>query len=538
MKYIYKLILCLGVATGLVSSCDTEELHELNINPQAVNQIDLNFMFSAAQLSLASNGASGDNRYIDWRTNIGLASTAIQQLATTGGISSVGNFYFDNAETSAAPFDFSYNDQLKNIAEVLRQTGPGGYDEGNKVNMRNAARIMKAWTFQRLTDFYGAVPYFEANKGIEGIFFPKYDNQSVIYPELLKELDEATAAMSASNPDEGFARADMIYNGNIEKWKKWGYSIMLRLAMRASNVAPALANTYVQKAVAGGVFTSNDDNVWIPMDVGPSEWTNQNGISRAFFPGDGGNPSYLSKRLIDFLKGADQTTTDDDDPRLMIISGGIADWNANEWIPINTNPLEQKGLPNGKDQSDLEAMEGGPVIQVQTYSRINYRFLQDDDPYMIMNHAEVEFLLAEAAERGIGGVTDAEGHYNAGVRSAMQMYTPFAQGDADVEDELSVSNAEVDDYLATYPYGSRPPLEMIGEQMWVSKFLNWWEAWNDWRRTGFPVLEQFDYPGNVTGGIIPRRLMYPGTEVASNPNFNQGDVNDYVSRVWWDGGSE
>lgn len=523
---------------GLVSSCDTEELHELNINPQAVNQIDLNFMFSAAQLSLASNGASGDNRYIDWRTNIGLASTAIQQLATTGGISAVGNFYFDNAETSAAPFDFSYNDQLKNIAEILRQTGPGGYDEGNKVNMRNAARIMKAWTFQRLTDFYGAVPYFEANKGIEGIFFPKYDNQSVIYADLLKELDEATAAMSTSNPNEGFAKADMIYKGDIAKWKKWGYSLMLRIAMRASNVDANMANTYVQKAVAGGVFTSNDDNVWIPMDVGPSEWTNQNGISRAFFPGDGGNPSYLSKRLIDFLKGADQTTTADDDPRLMIISGGIADWNANAWIPLNTDPLEQKGLPNGKDQSDLEAMEGGPVVQVETYSRINYRLLQDDDPYMIMNHAEVEFLLAEAAERGIGGVTDAEGHYNAGVKSAMQQFIPYAQGNADVEEELAVSDAEVADYLATYPYGSRPPLEMIGEQMWVSKFLNWWEAWNDWRRTGFPVLEEFDYPGNVTGGRIPRRLMYPGTEVASNPNFNQGDVNDYVSRVWWDGGSE
>ncbi len=547
MKDILKLIVCSLIVMILVARCDTDELHDLNINPQSVNQINLNFLFSAAELGIASNGTSGDNRYTDWRTNIGMASTAIQQLATTGSISATGNFYRDNAETSAAPFDFTYNDQLKNIAEILKQTGPSGYDEGKKINMRNAARILRAFSFQRITDFYGAIPYFEANKGIDdlrfdddGILFPKYDKQSVIYADLLKELDEAASGMSTSNPDEGFAKADMIYKGNISKWKKWAYSLMLRMAMRVSNVDPSMTTTYVAKAVAGGVFTSNEDNVWIPMSDGPSEWTNQNGISRAFFPGDGGNESFLSKRLIDFLKGSDPATTADDDPRLMILSGGIAKWSAAAWTPINVDPLDQKGLPNGKDHGDLEAIEGGPIIEVETYSRINYRLLQDHDPYMIMNHAEVEFLLAEAAERGIGGVTDAAAHYNAGVKSAMQMYTPFANGDddKDVLASLVVSDTQVSDYLSNYPYGSRDPLEMIGEQMWASKFLNWWEAWQDWKRTGFPVLEQFNYPGNVTGGTIPRRLMYPATEVAANPNFNQSDVNNYTSRVWWDGGTE
>lgn len=545
MNRIHKIFLTTLMVIAIVSGCDTDELHELNINPQAVNEIDLNFLFSAAELGIASNGTSGDNRYTDWRTNIGMASTAIQQLATPGGISAVGNFYRDNAETSSAPFEFTYNDQLKNIAEILKQTGTLGYDEGNKVNMRNASRILKAFSFQRITDFYGALPYFEANKGIDdlrfdddGIIFPKYDNQSVIYTEMLKELDEATAAMSETNPDEGFSKADMIYDGDIAKWKKWGYSLMLRMAMRVSNVDPGMANTYVAKAVAGGVFENNDDNVWIPMSTGPSEWTNQNGISRAFYPGDGGNPDFLSKRLIDFLMGTNPSTVADDDPRLMILSGGIADWNASEWLPINENPLEQKGLPNGKDHGDLEAIEGRPIVEVETYSRINYLLLQDDDPYMIMNHAEVELLLAEAAERGIGGVTNAVAHYNAGVKSAMQMYEPFGQGDAENTEKLTVTDARVAAFLATYPYGSRPALEMIGEQMWVSKFMNWWEAWSDWRRTGFPVLEAFNYDGNVTGGTIPRRLMYPSTEVGGNPNFTESDKNNYTSRVWWDGGTE
>lgn len=531
MKNTYRIILSSCIVAGIMSSCDTEELHNLNINPQAVDQIDMNFLFTAAQLGIASNGTTGDNRYTDWRTNIGMASSAIQQLGG-GGIKDAGNFYRDNAETSAAPFDFTYNDQLKNIAEILRQTGPGGYDEGNKVNMRNAARILKAFSFQRITDFYGAVPYFEANRGLEGIFFPVYDRQSVIYAEILKELDEATAEMSASRPDEGFRGADMIYDGDIAKWRKFGYSLMLRIAMRASNVDPGMANTYVAKAVAGGVFTSNADNFIVPMAVDPSLWTNQNGISRAFFPGDGGEPSFMSKTLIDFLKGADHGTTADDDPRLMILTGGIFRWaGATDPDFINVNPLEQKGMPNGLDQSEIEAMEGGPVTLVETFSRINHLLLQRDEPYMIMNHAEVELLLAEAAERGIGGVSNAEAHYNAGVKSAMQMYTVY-------DPSLTVSDSQVTTYLATYPYGSRPALEMIGEQMWVSKFLNWWDAWSDWRRTGYPVLTPHNYPGNITGGTIPRRLMYPATEVGGNSNFDQHNVNNYTSRVWWDGGSE
>ncbi len=535
IKNINNLITCIAVGFLILPSCDTDELHELNINPQAVSEIDLNYLFSAAQLGIASNGSSGDNRYTDWRTNIGLAAGAIQQITTVGSISANGNYYRHNAETSAAPFEFTYQDQLKNIAEILKQTGPDGYDAGNKVNMRNAARILRAFSFARVTDFYGAVPYFEANQGIEGIFFPVYDNQSVIYPELLRELDEAVAGMSASNPDEGFASADMIYQGDIEKWKKFGSSLMLRLAMRVSNVAPDLANNYVTKAVSNGVLTSNDDNVWVPMALGPSEWQDQNGISRAFYPGDGGNASHLSKTLIDFLKGEDPNSAADDDPRLMILSGGIANWTASEWTPINTDPVAQIGVPPGFSKSDIDGVFGMDVIMDETFSRINYLLLDDDDPYMIMNHSEVEFLLAEALERGIGsGISGtAQEHYEAGVKSAMQMYTPF-------DPSLEVTDEEVATYLSQYPYGSyKPALEMIGEQMWVSKFFNWWDAWHDWKRTGFPVLEAFTSDdSNVTGGEIPRRLMYPAGEVASNPNFNQANKNNYTSRVWWDGGSE
>jgi len=302
-----------------------------------------------------------------------------------------------------------------------------------------------------------------------------------------------------------------------------------------------MANTYVAKAIAGGVFTSNDDNPKVGMSVTPSLWVNQNGISRAFIPGDGGQPSYLSKTLIDFLKGADPAVTVDDDPRLMIISGGIGVWTPSGWAPTNVDPLAQKGPPNGLDASQLDAYEGKPASSTAAlatlYSRINVKMMDRDEPYMLMNYGEVQLLLAEAAERSIGGLApgNAGTYYNEGVKASMQMYTLY-------DATLTISDAAVSAYLAIYPYSGAQSvkLEMIGEQLWANHFFNWWEAWSDYRRTGFPALTPTNYPGNETGGIIPTRLRYPAHEVSGNPNYVAGSTqpDQYTTKVWWAGGPE
>lgn len=512
MKKIF--ISCLALVL-FNSSCDTDELKELNINPQAPNTIDMNFLMTSAQLGTASGGSRGDNRYIDWRTNIGMMGHAIQQIANIGGGIAPGDKYTDNGETNTAPWEFLYNDVLQNLAEIIRQTGPGGFEEGRRKNMREAARILKAYNFMRLTDYYGNIPYEEALKGISGgIFFPKYTAQSAIYADLLKEVSEATTALNTSNPDDGFANADLFYGGNVAKWKKFGNSLLLRLAMRISNVDAAKANEFVAKAVAGGVMTEMSDRAMIKTSLGPSEWTNQNGISRAFAQGDGGQPSPLSATLVNWLKAKK-------DPRLLIFSGGVKG---------NMAFDAQKGLPNGLDAGTLQTFLGKPGANVlEEFSIINPKMLDDDEDYVFMNFSEVEFLLAEAAERKIGGVTDAAGHYNKGVKAALQQWDHY-------DASLKVSDADAAAYIAANPYKG---LESIGEQMWVSKFFNWWDAWADWRRTGFPKLTPVNYQGNVTGGTIPRKLRIPNGEVAINgANFQAGASlpNEYTTKVWWDGG--
>ena len=116
----------------------------------------------------------------------------------------------------------------------------------------------------------------------------------------------------------------------------------------------------------------------------------------------------------------------------------------------------------------------------------------------------------------------------------MQMYTVY-------DPSFVVTDAQVANYLATYPYGvTKPALEMIGEQMWASKWMNWWDAWSDYRRTGFPQLVPTNYPGNATNGQIPTKLTIPAYEATGNPNYKTGATQPdrLVGKVWWDGGPE
>ncbi len=526
MKYISKIILLACAIAIPFASCNTDTLQDLNINPQALSQVNMNFLFSAAQLGAASGGAEGDNRYIDWRTNIGYCAYWMQHLsnAGTGGLGA-GDKYFENVESDNAPWEFIYGGQLKNLTEVLKQTGEGGFEEGKRLNTREAARILRAFLFMRLVDYYGNIPYTDALKGIEGTFNPAYTSGQEVYASILSELESAGAAISAGNPDDGFAASDMYFQGNVDKWKRWANSLMLRAAMRMSMVDAAGASAAVNKALSGaGVMTSNLDNVWVPMSETPSLWTNQNGISRAFIPGDGGQSRVMSKTLIDALMGTDKASAADDDPRLMIFTEGVNG---------NTDPLAQKGMPNGLDAGTLDAYTGITGSNpAQLFSVINMKLLDRSEPYLLMSYSEVELLLAEAKERTIGSVAGtAAAHYDAGVKAALKMYLPY-------DASFIVSDAVADAYVAGNAYaGGAAGLAQIGTQMWLTKYLNWWEAWADYRRTGYPALVEINYPGNITGGKIPGRLRYPSHEVATNSaNIAEGGTSpdNQKGKVFWD----
>jgi len=521
MKFLFKYYLLLLSVFAPYFACNTSELAALNDHPDDLYEINWNYLFTDGILLAAENRQSQN-------VQLFYCSAMIQHLAdleVTLGLGN-GDKYFKKEEWTGTYYSNCYVGITKKFDEAIRQTGPAGNDP-QMVNLHHATRVMRVFVYHRCADLYGDIPYSEANKAYdEGIFFPVFDRQKDIYLDMLKELSEAAEGFDKNQTDKIFNSQDIIYDGDVDKWKKFAYSLMLRLAMRISLVDASTAQVYVTEAINGGVFTGNADNARVPRASGPNTFINSNGISMWLNPDFGATKAKLSDTFIDFLR-------DNNDPRLMIITSGIGQFGSSDKI---VDPALQKGMPNGFDASSIREYEGvmEDVDVETTYSKVNELLLDLDDPNLFQTYAEVEFLLAEAAVRGWHSADPAD-HYNKGVRAAMQMYDIF-------DPSLTVSDAEVDAYLAAHPYDTDKGLEMIGTQYWVATFLNFYETYANWRRTGFPVLEPVNYPGNHTNGTIPRRMIFEKAAVSRNEANYQAAINrmggdELTTKVWWDGGN-
>jgi hypothetical protein len=383
--------------------------------------------------------------------------------------------------------------------------------------------------FHRITDIYGDVPYSEAGMGYyKRIFKPKYDLQKDIYADMLKELDEAVTKLDAS---KDVSTGDLFFNGDIGKWKRFAYSLMMRLGMRLTKVDVNTAKAWVEKAAAGGPMTSNTDNAFVKHDASGGRPT-VNRIAQVL------NLPYeipyvrWSKTFIDFLKT-------NNDPRLGVLAEIPPPAPNSDVLGFagDQTPANQLGMPNGYDltggATDISKAPGYPGTWYKYSRPINRFYGKMDGITMILTYAETELMLAEAKQRGWNVPGTADAHYNAGVKAAMTM---MSQWDA----AAVVTDAQANTYLAAHPYVAANGLEMINTQYWVATVFNDYETFANWRRSGFPVLTPVNYPGNATGGTIPRRLIYPQGEASTNAeNYKAavdrlGGTDKMTLRVWWD----
>jgi len=564
MKLLKKILIVLAIGLVPIIACDTDALIELNDNPNAVLDLDWRYVLSEAQVS------SAENRGVNWKPGQIICSQLIQHYASSG--TNNGDKYIRGALTvdhQTIPFHDIYDNAMKETGELIRRCGPNGSNP-EMTNTYNCARIMYVYLAQMITDFYGNVPYFGANRGVEGseFFLPEYDPQQEIYTRegigegevrggLLWELDDAAAGLASAGIDN-LASADLYFAGDLSKWRKWAYSMMLRAAMRIYEEDPATATTYINKAIAGGPMTSNADNCWIQMASGPSEWFHQNGMSRGMRPGSGGEGhEYIrpSETLIDFLK-------DNNDPRLMMISGGVGSWDQcyNDMPECLKDPADQIGRPNGWNNGDDDPADGQGAgiefwcttdpdcsakwdgvtsIDPTYFFSLAHPFLYDlDEPYFFQTYAEVELLLAEIVERGIATTgSTAQQHYERGVRAAIER---FVTHDA----SFAVDAAVIDAYLLepniAYTSGNAG-LEKIAWQHWLATFMapNHWETFAYWRRAGRPTLLQVDWFPGQSPPKIWRKFIYDQSDVAINgDNFSKGATlpNEETTQMWWDQG--
>ncbi|WP_026997998.1 SusD/RagB family nutrient-binding outer membrane lipoprotein [Flectobacillus major] len=507
MKKLFTIkTLALLSSVALLSACD-KGFEQLNINPDTSPIIVPSYMFSKAQYDALNNSCASTYEFA--------CGGSVQHFSTYKDVPAIGDKYFFSQGTY--PYDFFNNAYPLGVNEIGAVINAVKNDP-TQANLHAIARIWKAFTFHRITDLYGDVPYSEAGTGYTNAnFTPKYDSQKSIYEDMLKELEQAATSLDASKASYG--SADLIYGGDVTKWKKFAYSMMFRLSMRLTKVDANLAKTWAQKAIAGGVILDDADLAKVQY-IANGQDINKNPISLALrgnnYAVANGNDNTeggkFAKTFVSFL-------TANKDPRLNSISV--------VWVnkTQDTTLAIQKGMPNGLLQKPADFI---------TYSEPNINtVLKLDAPLIVLSNAEMNLLMAEAVIRGWAS-GDAATYYKNGIAASMRSMALY--GDA-----AAISTAKINTYLAGHLFASsfESQMEQIHSQMWVSLFPNEVEVYSNWRRTGYPKLTPVNITGNLTNGSIPRRLLYPLAEENLNgPNFkaavaSQGE-NTLTTRIWWD----
>lgn len=464
------------LALVAVTGCENG-LTGVNDNPNAPTAVDARYLLPNA-ITGAVGLALGSNLHMDL-TALWAQHYAESQYNTEDR--------YDLADSKVSGIWSSfYAGPLEDFHQIVQQGRAS-----NRPNVTAVGMIMQAWTFSIVTDLWGDVAYSEALQGIEdgASLTPKYDPQSAIYDAMLADLATAGDLLDESAP--ALTNADLIYHGDVGKWRRFANSLRMRLAMRLSNVDPTKAQQEFAAAYAAGGFTSNDDNAQLE------------------YPGDGTwdypifayqrsrDDHAISATLVDTLQSLA-------DPRLPVYA------KANKYGTY-------AGMPNGSDN---------PPFRLDSVSRIGTYFASATTPAVLMSYAEVLFLEAEAAERGwITDKTAAE-LYDAAITASMQVY--------------GIPQTAIDSYLAqpAVAYaGGADGFRQIGVQKWIALYGNGPEAYAEWRRTGYPNLTPG--PDALNGGRIPVRLPYPTLEQA----LNGANLSEAVNRqggaslndpVWWD----
>lgn len=403
--------------------------------------------------------------------------------------------YSDAQRYNTINFNFSgwYADPMMNLQQVINAS-TFNPTEGSQNNQIAVARILKAYFMWHITDRWGDLPYTEALQGVENLT-PRYDLQKDIYYSLFTELKEAAAMIDGGLKVQG----DLIYpSGDMSNWKKLANSIRLLMALRLSKIDPDKGKAEFNDALTGGVFTSNADN-FVYKHL--TEAANENywysvfvTLARRWY--------CVSKPLVDYMKPYNDVR-----------------------LPVFADPNESAdyvGMPYG-----LLAPQTVPAGSV---SFLGSNVRKQDSPNFLVTYAQVLFAKAEAALPSLawipGGDVEAKSNYDQAIEQSVRQWN-----------NNNITGLPAMMASAELTYNPATAMQQIGYQRWVHLFLNGYEAWAEWRRTGYPVLTPAPDNNNKP---IPRREAYQANEALINTqNFNEavqrlGGTNDLNGRVWWD----
>ncbi len=525
MKKIYITLWTFALIFSCISC--SEDITDVNENPNSPEVVPTNTIFNSAtkQFTDFSRNAFNSGRLtLNWMEYWGQNAYAdedryLYRETTTESI-------YTNTYLIATDFktiiDF-------NTDEATREEAAAFGDNDNQIA---ASRIMLAYMFHQLTNTFGDVPYYSygsENENFQALqvdefLSPVFATQEEIYADILNELRESADMINTAEPV--FTSGDNIYNGDASKWKKFANSLILRVAMNISNVDPSTANAAIEAAVADGVMTSNDDNAVQAYEASDAT------ASPLWVAFIGRTDFAVAAPFVNLLKG--ETGEFAPDPRLFEMAA-----------PINASieSIKDDSYQRSEDYDDYfgipYAFQNANQLPFDTYSFPSSKILRPDFGEVLMEYAEVEFVLSEYNDWD-------QTNYENGVRASMEKW--------------GVASGDIDAYVSSLPPASE---ETVLTQKYIALYMQAHQSWAEYRRTGFPDDDILFLPGDtytlppfqaaetdvssytfeagVEGAVdIPARVRYPVILQTLNGENLADAVSDLpngdtiFSKLFWD----
>lgn len=483
-----KLFLFIGILFALVA-CDPSDFGDLNVDPRQVKEAPTPTLLTYSLQKMPYVAFNTPDR-----NEAGLETNYLNFFAQylSEGPYPAGSLY----STRNLGWSDWYTGPLYNLQTIINLNNEEnalatGVGYGSKNNQLAVARILKAYYFWFLTDIYGDIPYSQALKGTEELK-PAYDSQESIYTDLFKELTEAQAQI---NETEEAISGDILFSGDMAMWKKFANTTRLFMSLRLIKRDPAKAQAEFTAAINSGVLEAGENVTYQFIGGDPNNWNPW----FEDYNNDNRNDYAISNTLGDFMLA-------NNDPRVFVYGENLNG--------------QVKTLDYGSNQA--KNIPGA-------FSRVGNSLRADNTEAPIFTYAQVLFVKAEAAQRSWSIPGEA--------RSTKQLYEEAIKASWEfweVYDATAYATYIADPDIA---YSAANGLERIIKQKWVHQYLNGFEAWTDWRRTGYPTLTPA--PDATQTGGIPRRMGYPSAakplnEAGYNAVIERQGADTNYTRVWWD----
>ena len=507
MKRFLSRISIAGLAALVLvlGGCD---LTELNENPNQPTSATTAKLLTNAQTDLADNY---------WDDYPGSFWVRYAQYWTTNQYTDADRYAFPSRRagsnnTNWAASYLALND-LQEIKRINRSSPGPASAFGPNDNQIAIAHILQAWTFQNMTDMWGPIPFTDALNGRDGNFSPGYTGQQEIYTALIDSLSAASQMIDTGSPT--FAQNDLIFGGDMSKWKKFANALKMRLAMRMSDQMPDAAATAIDEAIQAGPFDSNADNALQPFNTSPP-------YQNPFFENyevSGRDDWTIPESILGVMNELD-------DPRR---ASYFTDANP------DTPEAEFNGFPYG-----LPGGEAQQLFTSENFSRPGTRVRQANSPMIMMLYDEVLFIKAEAA-----------------LRSDMNVPSITKTGEQLYRDAITASmnywgvtdQAAIDDFLSRVEMPTASNYrQVLGTQKWIAQYMQGMQGWSTFRRMDFENVFQVpkgDPGDDLFGQSFPVRMSYPTDESTLNESNLQAAISNMLGgsgasndnqgvQLWWD----